>query len=117
MSGKNDEHKHGKGESFRRGLDGETLLKVIPDLVFRIDRQVRFLDFRANYDKLYVPRGPLVGWTFQDTMPPEVAEQTLHKSRALGTGEAQAYEYRPRVATEQERMLSKRACKVFRGRE
>ena len=93
--GKN-ERKHGEAEPFRRGLDGETLLEVIPDLVFRIDREGRFLDFRANDDgKLYVPREAIVGRTLRDTMPPEVAEQALHHiARALGTGEAQAYEYR-----------------------
>ena len=74
MSWENDERKHGKTEPLRRGLNGETLLEVIPDLVFRIDRGGRFLDFRANDDgKLFVPREAIVGRTLRDTMPPEVA--------------------------------------------
>jgi diguanylate cyclase (GGDEF)-like protein/PAS domain S-box-containing protein len=97
MNGENDnERKHGKGEPFRRGLDSEILLEVIPDLVFRIDREGNFLDLRANDDgKLYVPREEIVGGSLRATMPPDVADEALRFiARTLDTGEAQAYEYR-----------------------
>ncbi len=107
MDGENNERKHAEEGPRRRGLDGETLLEAIPDLVFRIDRGGEFLDFRANDDdELYVPPEAIVGRTLRDTMPPEVADGALRcVARTLETGEAQTYEYRlpmPRGALDYE---------------
>nr|MDP9481097.1 PAS domain S-box protein [Actinomycetota bacterium] len=119
MDGENNERKHAEEGPRRRGIDGETLLEAIPDLVFRIDRGGEFLDFRVNDDDdLYVPREAIVGRTLRDAMPPEVADEALRcVARTLKTGEAQAFEYRlpmPRGALDYEaRMVASGADEVL----
>ena len=97
MNGENNnEPKHAEGELLQRGLDSETLLEVIPDLVFRLDRGGRFLNLRANDDsKLYVSREAIVDGSLIATMPPDVADEALHHiALTLETSEAPVYEYR-----------------------
>ncbi len=96
----NGENNTGPGhvgeEPRRRGLDRETLLEIIPDLVFRVDREGKILDFRADDDsKLYVSREAVVDRGLRTVLPPVVADGALRCiALALDTGEAQDYEYR-----------------------
>ncbi len=97
MHNENDTgRKHAEEGPRQSGLNSETLLAVIPDLVFRIDRGGSFLDLRANDDsKLYVSRDAIVDGSLHATLPPDVADEALRRiARTLDTGEAQAYEYR-----------------------
>ena len=84
-----------KEEPFRSGLDGDTLLETIPDLVFRVDREGKFLGLRAKAEsELYVSREALVGQTLHDTLPSTVADGALrHIALALDTGDVQVYDY------------------------
>ena len=86
---------HAKEEPFRSGLDGETLLETIPDLVFCVDREGKLLDLRARAEsELYVSREAIVGQTLHDTLPATVADGALRRiALALDTGDAQVYDY------------------------
>ena len=87
---------HAEEELHSRGLDSEQLMEVIPDLVFRVDREGKILAFRANDgSKLYAPHEAIVGRSLHATLPSAVADGALQRIvRTLDTGEAQAYEYK-----------------------
>lgn len=71
------------------------LMSAIPDLIFRLDRNCRFLDCWVNDENnLLVPREQFLGKTTFDVLPREVAEGgTRALERALETGTIQIYEY------------------------
>lgn len=73
----------------------QALLATIPDLIFVIDANGVFLDYRAATDTvLAVPAEQIIGNTISATMPPGVAEASLACiNRALTTGDAQTLEY------------------------
>ncbi len=71
------------------------LLNAIPDIVFRLNKDGIFLDFKAEKDSdLNVGPGEIVGRTLHDVLPTDVANQGMvHIRRALERGERQLYEY------------------------
>jgi PAS domain S-box-containing protein len=71
------------------------LISAIPDHIFRLDRNYRFLDCWVNDDNnLLVPREQFLGKTTFEVMPWEVAEGGARAlDRALETGVMQIYEY------------------------
>jgi PAS domain S-box-containing protein len=51
------------------------ILRAIPDLMFVLDRDGRYLDFHAREEKdLFVPPGGFLGRTIREVMPPELAD-------------------------------------------
>jgi transcriptional regulator with GAF, ATPase, and Fis domain len=64
--------------------------------VFRVDREGKFLELRANDDsKLYVSREAIVDRDVRDMLPPAIAEGDLRCiARTLETGDVQIYEYK-----------------------
>ncbi len=84
------------------------ILRAIPDLMFVIDREGRYLDFHARDEKqLFVPPQGFLGRTVAEVMPPEIAEKftkALERARTsaepvvidyeLTTGESRHFEAR-----------------------
>ncbi len=70
-------------------------LDAIPDLIFRIDREGTFLDFRANAGMpLYAPAEEIVGANLRDILPPDVARKAFENIQtAFDTGQQQNFEY------------------------
>ncbi len=75
------------------------IVGALPDLVFLLDGEGRFLDIKAsNEDGLSVPREEAIQRHISDVLPGEVAGLALrHISEALDTGEVQVFEYQLEV--------------------
>lgn len=71
------------------------LLDAIPDLMFRLNREGIYLDYKAPRDSdLAVPPEEVIGKTVIQTLPPELARETLENlARVLHSGEAMSMEY------------------------
>jgi PAS domain S-box-containing protein len=70
------------------------LLNAIPDLMFRMSRDGRYLDFKGEAGDLAVPPEQLIGANARDILPPDVAELLLAGiAQALDTGEVATGEY------------------------
>lgn len=67
------------------------MVAAMPDLLFRIDRDFRYLDCQtSNPARLYLPPEAFIGQKLHDVMPPEVAqigESAI--AQAFATGEPQ----------------------------
>ncbi len=74
----------------------QALLRTVPDMLFRIDRQGVFLDYKADSKDLYAQTEPtLIGKRLRDIVPPAFADLIDLKTRAvLETGKLQTFEYR-----------------------
>jgi two-component system, cell cycle sensor histidine kinase and response regulator CckA len=72
------------------------ILNVIPDLVFRLNRDGVFLDFKADVrDMYYRDSSPLIGQRCRDLMPPPFTDLIDGQIAAtLATGDVQTFEYR-----------------------
>ncbi len=64
----------------------QAMLNAIPDLMFRVSREGRILDYQAETRVLYDQENPLIGRTNKEIMPPDLAtlidneiERTLSK--------------------------------------
>ncbi len=70
------------------------LLNAMPDMMFRIDSEGRYLDYHANSNELYISDGDFIGKRIADTTPPEFSDllsQTI--KRVIDTGNTQEIEY------------------------
>jgi len=71
------------------------LLTAVPDLIFRISREGRFLDYKASSDELLVlPPEKIIGASLETVLGSSVAAD-VHASieNALQTGEVQSLDY------------------------
>ena len=73
----------------------QAMLKAIPDLMFRLDRQGVFLDYKADIQELYAQtEAPLIGKRNRDVAPAEFADLIEQKIAAtLENGGVQTFEY------------------------
>lgn len=66
----------------------EAMINALPDLMFRIDRGGRILEFRASsHNLLYVAPEQFLGKRFQEVLPPEAAaiiESALSEAATVG---------------------------------
>lgn len=71
-------------------------LSAIPDLIFHIDKQGTFLDYKAEPDKnLYISPNELIGSTVEETLPPEISNATMSAiQKALENKTPQVFEYK-----------------------
>ena len=71
------------------------MLEAVPDLMFLISRDGKYLDFHARDEgELYVSPEEFIGRNLREIMPPELAQLMLDGiARALDTGETQLIEY------------------------
>lgn len=75
------------------------LLNAIPDLLFRINREGIFVNFKAAKDKnLLMPQGEFLGKHLNEVFPTELAQLFINcLERALQTDEVQILEYQMQV--------------------
>lgn len=73
-----------------------TIVEALPDMLFRISSDGRFLDCQAaDHESLLMPLAQFVGKNVSEVLPPDIAEMTIkHLDSALRTGALQQYEYR-----------------------
>ena len=72
----------------------KALLDAIPDLMFRINREGTYLDYKAAHDDLYHQSTPLIGKRNRDIAPPDIADLVEEKIfLTLERGEMQVFEY------------------------
>jgi rsbT co-antagonist protein RsbR len=71
------------------------LLNAIPDMVFVLDQNGVFIDYKAEKDSsLAVPPEFFLGKNIADVLPPTIAEEALHHAqRAFETNSIQEYQY------------------------
>lgn len=72
-----------------------SLLQTIPDLVFVLDKNGTFSDFKSpSPEHLYVPPSQIIGSNVAEIMPSEVARQQMHTiGLALNEGGVHSFEY------------------------
>lgn len=76
-------------------LKAKAMLGAIPDMMFRIDRNGTFLDYKAERDDLYY-RGEstFIGRRLDEILPQDVADLTAgYIAKALETGSLHTYSY------------------------
>ncbi len=73
-----------------------TIIEALPDMLFRISRDGRFLDCQtAEHESLLLPPAEFVGKEVSMVLPHDIAEATMkHLDLAMRTGLLQRYEYR-----------------------
>lgn len=71
-----------------------SLLKTIPDMMFVMDKDARYLDFKASEESLFMPPEDFINKTATDVMPPEIAKQQVNAvKQALETRKVIEFEY------------------------
>jgi PAS domain S-box-containing protein len=90
-------------EEKRTEFRGRALLDAIPDAMFRLSREGRFLDFHTQRPELLVIAAEeIVGSSVYDIPPHRLAPEVVRKrmelaERAFATGEVQTHEYEMRT--------------------
>ena len=89
------ERKRAELELRQGAARNRALLNAIPDLMFRIGRDGRFLDVHAAHPAdLLVPPAEFIGKNLRDVLSPGVAAEALaHVERATASSELQVFEY------------------------
>ena len=74
----------------------KAMLQTIPDMMFRIDSQGIFLDYKADISDLYAQSEPtIIGKSNRDITPPEFADLVDRQvNNTLKTGTLQTFEYK-----------------------
>lgn len=78
-----------------RRTSGGDLLAAVPDMLFRLDRDGRFLDYKpAQGLEPYVPQSEFMGRTVREVLPAAVAETCMGAiAEALRVGLSEPFEY------------------------
>lgn len=64
-------------ETLRANAKSQGLLNAIPDTIFQLDENNRFIDFHCgNSDDLTVPVDAFLGHTFEEVLPDQLAKKT-----------------------------------------
>jgi len=73
----------------------ETVVRALPDLVFMVDRQGRFLSYESvDNTKLLASPREFIGKTISDMFPPDISESSMARiEAAFGGGELTMLEY------------------------
>lgn len=90
-----DERRRAEQALRKSEAQNRALIDAIPDLIFKLNFEGRFLAFKAERERdLLLPRRDFLGKHVRDVMPPSVAQQTVHYiQQALLTNEVQLFEY------------------------
>ena len=73
------------------------LIKAIPDIIFVIDKNGTYLDFKADINAKFVPDKEVIGLNHRDYFEGEKLEEILSKIKTtIKTGEIQVVEYQLR---------------------
>ncbi|MCX6558091.1 MAG: PAS domain S-box protein [Candidatus Aminicenantes bacterium] len=89
------EHKRAEASLRRSEHKNRAILSAIPDLIFLLDKDGVFLDYKAEKDtQLLVKPEVFLGKRVDDVLPQQLAELTMKNIRlTLQTHELQVYEY------------------------
>lgn len=81
-----------------------SIIKALPDLLFILNNEGRFIDCQANDENLLLmPRAVFIGKTLWDVMPKEIAELGYEKLQLLlKSGETQSFEYKLKIADKEQ---------------
>lgn len=92
---------------------GHAILAAIPDLVFLIDRDGRYIDILAESDDgLLLPRDELIGKTIGEVLPPAVAADCMAVVRSLTLeGNTKLFHYE--VSTDEREQIDECLCTVM----
>ena len=75
------------------------LVQAVPDLIFRLDHEGRYLDYKIDLNELDDQSGILFGKNVQDNLPPELSQLIMEYIRqTLETDKMQVFEYQLSVA-------------------
>ena len=91
-----DKTKHKQAENALRESEAhaQAMLHAVPDLIFRMDRDGIFLDYKAEVEDLYFQADTLLGKRNRDMVPPEFADLIEKQiDITLETGALQNFEY------------------------
>ncbi|MEJ5350450.1 MAG: PAS domain S-box protein [Melioribacteraceae bacterium] len=71
------------------------ILEAIPDIVFLIDKNGKFLSYKTySADELYLPPEEFIGKNIKEVLPPFLADLTMENiKKAISKKEMQIYEY------------------------
>jgi PAS domain S-box-containing protein len=71
------------------------ILEAIPDMIFEVSRDGKFLDYMASTDMSpLVPPEQFIGKNIRDFFPPTIVDQTMFAlERVFATGQIHAFEY------------------------
>ncbi len=88
------EHKQAE-EALRKSEErARSISNAIPDLVFRLDRQGVYLDYKADVNDLYSQSENIIGRQNRDITPPEFADLIDNQIRTtLESGKTQIFEF------------------------
>jgi PAS domain S-box-containing protein len=71
------------------------LLDAVPDLMFRMDRDGNYLEYKGAREDLAVPPEQLIGSNVRDVLPSDVADRFVEDiRRAVDTGKLMRHDYR-----------------------
>jgi PAS domain S-box-containing protein len=89
------ERKRAEDQLRRSEVRAQATLSALPNMIFRLDRQGVFLDYKAAIQDLYVQSLPtLVGRRNRDVTPAEFADLIARQIEAtLASGQLQTFEY------------------------
>ncbi|HEY9599220.1 MAG TPA: PAS domain S-box protein, partial [Cyanophyceae cyanobacterium] len=88
-------HRTAEEALLRSAATNRALLNAIPDLMFRINRDGTFVNYKAPKESdLFIPPSEFLGKKINEVMPKEAVPTALHcVEQALKTGELQVFEY------------------------
>ena len=89
------ERRRAEAALLRSEATTRALLDAIPDLMFRVNRQMIFIDFKASKGTpLFLPPGQFLQRRIDEVMPTKVSQPACRSiERAFQTGETQFFEY------------------------
>ncbi len=76
-------------------MRNQSIVAALPDLLFHINADLRFIDCRTNNPAdLLLPPEQVIGKHLDEILPPELAQQTAEMvAQTLKSGQMQVYEY------------------------
>lgn len=91
-----------------------SLLTAIPDMIFLFDEEGRFVDYRAEDQKvLLIPSQEFLGKKLENVLPQKLADLTLNKMKVVrDTGQLQQYTYSVEIEGK-ERFFDSRMVKAY----
>lgn len=90
------------------------LLNAVPDLMFRLDDEGNYLDFKASRDDLLaVPSDRIIGSNVRDLLPEDQADTMLTAMRrAIDSSEVQVVEYELTTVADEEQQFEARIAPI-----
>lgn len=93
------ERKHVETQLRESEARARALLQAVPDLMFRLDHEGHYLDYKADLSEFHDQPGSLIGKKIGDNSPSEFAQLVMkYIEKTLYTGEIQVFEYQLPVA-------------------